>query len=240
MNILIPACGNDKQFQNEYWSKNVTEINGKTMMQYVIENFDSIPNRRYVVLLNEAECVKFHTDNLVRLLTEGKCEVIRLQQQTKGALCTSLLAIDYINSEEELVISNNDQKYDCSMDELLEGFRVQDAEGGVITFECIHPRWSYVRMEGENVVEASEKRPISKHAVAGIYYFRHGFDFVEAAERAIYKNRDYEGKFYLSAAVNEMILMGKKVKNVQVDTKNYHSFYEPKQIEKYEMELRGL
>lgn len=240
MNILIPACGNDKQFQNEYWAKNVTEINGKSMIQYVIENFASFRNKKYIVILNESECARFHTDNMVRLLTGGDCEIIRLRQQTSGALCTSLLAIDLIDNDDELIISNNDQKYDCSIEDLLRDIKKQNADGGVVTFECIHPRWSYVRLENDSVVETSEKRPISKKAIAGLYYFKHGKDFVAAAKQAIMKNRSYEGKFYISASINEMILLGKTIKNAEVALENYHSFYEPKQIEKYEMELHRI
>lgn len=237
MNVLIPACGNDRQFQSEYWAKNVTEINGKPMIQYVIENFASIPEKKYIVILNESECARFHTDNMVRLLTGGNCEIIRLHQQTRGALCTSLLAVDQIDNEDELIISNNDQKYDCGIENLLNGIREQNADGGVVTFECIHPRWSYVRMENGAVVEASEKRPISRKAIAGLYYFKHGKDFVSAAKQAIIKNRSYDGKFYISASINEMILLGKTIKTAEVLLEEYHSFYEPKQIEKYEMEL---
>lgn len=240
MNILIPACGNDKQFQNAYWAKNVTEINGKPMIQYAIENFASIPEKKYIVLLNEEECVRFHTDNIVKLLAGKNCEIIKLRQQTGGALCTSLLAIDLIDNEDELIISNNDQKYDCSVENLLNDIRRQGADGGVVTFKCIHPRWSYVRLEKGAVVEAAEKRPISQRAIAGLYYFRHGKDFVSAAKQAIMKNRSHEGKFYLSASINEMILFGKIIKTTEVCPKDYHSFYEPKQIERYEAEMHKI
>ena len=240
MNILIPACGNDKQFRDEYWAKNVTEINGKTMIEHTICNYDSFDNKRFIVLLNESECIKFHTDNLVKLLTDGECNIIRVAQETKGALCTCLLAIDSINDDDELLISNNDHKFDCNIANELETIRNDNSDGGVVTFECVHPRWSYVRLENGKITEASEKRPISKNAIAGLYFFKHGKDFVESAKRAIMKNRCYEGRFYLSAAINEMILMGKVMHTAKIPSDKYHSFYEPKQIEKYEMELRRI
>ena len=42
INILIPACGSNQHFKDGYWPKNVTEINGKPMIEYTVENFDSI------------------------------------------------------------------------------------------------------------------------------------------------------------------------------------------------------
>lgn len=238
IHIMIPACGNDQKFLANYWPKNVTEVNGKTMIQYAIENFNSFPNKNFIFILNQKECVRFHTDNMVSLLTEGNADIITLENETGGALCTCLMAIDMINDDNELLISNNDQKFDCDLSEHIQVFRQKGADCGVICFECIHPRWSFVRTENEYVIETAEKRPISKNAIAGIYYFKKGRDFVETAKRAILKGEQYEGRYFISTAVNEMILLGKKVICQSVKKEQYHTFYEPKQIEKYEQEMQ--
>lgn len=238
IHVMIPACGQDQRFLDAYWPKNVTEVCGKVMMQYVIENFASVPDKRFVVLLDQKECLKFHTDSTVKLLTDGDAEILRLAGPTGGALCTSLMAIESINDENELLISNNDHKCDFDMNGILEHFRAKQADCGVVCFDSVHPRWSYVRMEGERVVEAAEKRPISRLAIAGLYYFRRGKDFIRAAESALLKQSDYEGRYYLSEAINEMILLNKTVVCEQIPKEQYHTFYEPKQIEKYEQVKR--
>ena len=125
------------------------------------------------------------------------------------------------------------------MNVILETCREQAEYRGVVCLECIHRRWSYNRLEGKTVIEAAEKNPISKSAIAGIYYFKVGCDFVRVAQNAIKKGKAYEGRFYLSAAVNEMILLGKKVRSQEIQKEDYHTFYEPKQIEKYEQEIRN-
>ena len=239
INIMIPASGSSVQFASEYWPKNCVEICEKPMIQYVIENFESVKNKKFIAILSEEECTKFHTDNMVKLFTDDNAEIIRLTGSTGGALCTGLMAVEYIDNDDELLISNNDQKFDCDMEEVLKKFRKDKVDCGVVTFECVHPRWSYIRLEGKNVVEAAEKRPISKQAIAGLYYFKHGKDFVEAAKNTILKGKDHEGVFYISASINEMILKNKKVGHVEISPKLYHTFYEPKQIEKYELEMRN-
>ena len=53
-------------------------------------------------------------------------------------------------------------------------------DGGVIVFDSVHPRWSFVRVDKAGfVIETAEKRPISRLATAGFYYFRRGADFVD-------------------------------------------------------------
>ncbi len=45
----------------------------------------------------------------------------------------------------------------------------------MVTFESLHPRWSFVRRGGNGLVsEAAEKRVISRDAIAGFYYYRTG------------------------------------------------------------------
>ena len=43
---------------------------------------------------------------------------------------------------------------------------ISSCDAGVITFESVHPRWSYVRLDSENrVTETAEKRPISNSRI---------------------------------------------------------------------------
>lgn len=237
IHIMIPACGNDQQFTANYWPKNVTEVNGKVMIQYAIENFSTIPDKNYVFILSKKECERFHTDNMVSLLTAGNSRIVMLENGTGGALCTCLMAVGLINDDNELIISNNDQKFDCGLLETLQFFRQHNADCGLVCFDSIHPRWSFARIENGYVTEVEEKVPISQNAIAGVYYFKRGRDFVEAAKKAILKSQQYDGRYFISASVNEMILSGSQVVAKSVENKQYHTFYEPKQIEKYEQEI---
>ena len=238
VNILIPASGNNQAFAKEYWPQNVVEVNGRTMLQYAIENFAPISNKSYTIILKKEECLKFHTNSMVQLFTSSKVQTLQVEKETQGALCSCLMAVQQINNGDELIISNNDQKFDCDIKAIIEDFRNRKADAGVVTFECVHPRWSYVRMDNNEVVEVAEKMPISKSAIAGLYYFKKGSDFVKAAKSAILKGKDVNGKYYISAAVNEMILMNKRILNFEINAKDYHTFYEKKLIEQYEEEMR--
>lgn len=238
IHIIVPACGPAEQFGNTYWPKNIIEVCGKPMIQHVIENYAKIPDKRFIFILNQQECNQFHTDNIVDILTEGNCDIIRLEGDTKGALCTCLMSVALINNEDSILITNNDQKFDCNLNTSINYFQKIQADAGVLCFDCIHPRWSYIRTEHDYVIEAAEKRPISRHAIAGVYYFRHGYEFVESAKDAIIKESTYNGQYYLSAALNQMILKNKKIGYDTVPGEVYHSFYSTKRIEIYEQESR--
>lgn len=238
INILIPSCSNSEFFADSYYPKTLYEVNGQPMIQQVSAAFNSLEDKHFVYMFLQKECDKFHTDNVVSILTGHTADIIRLKDTTGGALCTCLMAIEYINNEDELIISNNDQIIDEDFNNIVGNFRNRNTDCGVVCFETLHPRWSYVRVSGDEVVEAAEKRPISNSAIAGIYYFRHGSDFVKAAMDAIRKGSMHDGRYYLTAAVNEMILQNRNVRKYDIANEQYHSLFTPERIRLYEDECR--
>ncbi|NBW52229.1 MAG: nucleotidyltransferase, partial [Betaproteobacteria bacterium] len=219
INILIPIAGKSQFFSDsEYpFPKPLIEIGQKTMIEHVINNLGSIdPKVQFIFVLNAADCRKYHLDSTLNIITDHKCKIIRLENETRGAACSALMAISHIANDKPLIIANSDQIFEGSLKDLVAGFK--DSDAGVMTFESVHPRWSYVRLnENQQVVETAEKRPISKNAIAGLYYFRHGRDFVDSAMRMIQKDSSVNGSFYVSPTLNEMILMGRKITTIKVD-----------------------
>ena len=69
----------------------------------------------------------------------------------------------------------------------------------------------------DEVIEVAEKKVISNHATVGIYWYKHGKDFVEAAEEMIRKNIRVNNEFYVCPVFNEMIGSGKNVGIYQVE-----------------------
>ena len=56
-------------------------------------------------------------------------------------------------------------------------FTSTEADGGILTFESSHPKWSYARLDDSGYVDlVAEKEPISKNATVGVYYWKHGKD----------------------------------------------------------------
>lgn len=236
MKILIPIAGKSSFFneQNSPFSKSLIEIKGKPMIELVINNLRTIDdNLEFVFLVNSEDCKKFHLNNILKLISPG-CQVVKINGETKGALCSVLLGIEHI-TDDELIICNGDQIIDCNFSEAINHYRNQDADGGLVTFNAVHPRWSYVRFDdNKNVVETAEKRPLSKYAIAGFYYFKNGKKFIEAAMDSIKKDSSVNGLYYIAPAINQMILKNKKITTFEVLAEKYHSFYSPKKINEFE------
>ena len=206
VNILIPAMGKSTFFTDSFFPKQLIEIKGRTMLEMVIDNYACIDSKNYIFIFDDKECSEFHLDSSVKILSPP------------------------------LIIANSDQIIDADYQSVLRYFLDKNADAGIITFPSIHPRWSYARKKGEEVVEVAEKRPLSKDAIAGFYYYAKGSDFVEGAQKAIFKNNCLKGRFYISASINEMILAGKKVVYYDIPKEKYHSFYSTEKIKENEEE----
>ncbi|MBI1343047.1 MAG: NTP transferase domain-containing protein [Terrimonas sp.] len=239
LQILVPIAGGNAFFTDhaEYqFPKPLVEINGKPMIQLVYENLQGIDvkDKKFIFILRDEDCTRFHLDQTVAILTDGKASVVRLKEETKGAVCSCLMAIDLLDMNSPLLIANGDQVIEQELSDAVISFMDGQQDGGVITFESVHPKWSYARMENNQVVETAEKRPISKKAIAGVYYFRKAIDFIEGGFEVIKKNTNTNGIFFVSATINELILHNKRVGAYGIRNEHYHSFYSPQKIKEFE------
>src|SRR3989344_1730241 len=102
--------------------------------------------------------------------------------------------------------------------EFMYSMIADQVDGGVLTFENSHPKWSYARLDENGfLAEVKEKEVISNEATIGIYYWKKGSDYVKYAEQMIGKNIRTNGEFYVAPAYNEAIKDGKKFKIFHID-----------------------
>jgi hypothetical protein len=92
-------------------------------------------------------------------------------------------------------------------------FTNKDFDGGILTFEALHPKWSYAKINEKTglVTEVAEKKVISKNATVGIYYWKNGSDYVKYAKEMIQKNIRVNNEFYVCPVFNQAIEDNKKI-----------------------------
>jgi len=241
INVIIPLAGKQQFFtESEYiYPKPLIEINGKTMIEYVIKNLNEIKEeKQFIFIVNSDDVKNYHMDNIFKLLTDDNCKIVEVKKETKGAACSVLMGIEYIYNDSELIIANPDQLFDNILGNVMNSLRGYDAS--ILSFNSIHPRWSYARLdESGNIIETAEKRPISKNAIAGLFYFRKGSDFVESAMNMIRKDANVNGSYYVAPTLNEMVLKNKMLNIVKIDNESYHIFSSPQTIKEYENFLKA-
>jgi NDP-sugar pyrophosphorylase family protein len=211
MKILIPMAGEGSRFAKEGYTfpKPLIDVNGKPMIQTVVENLDF--DCEYIFLLRKEHLEKYEgmLDTLGRI-TNDRFQYVVVDGLTEGAACTALLAEEYIDNDEDLLIANSDQFIEYEPENFKSFKNLTNTDAIVFTFNAVHPKWSFVRTNSRGyIVEVAEKRPISNIATCGIYWYRKGSDFVKYAKQMIEKNIRVNNEFYIAPVYNELIGDGK-------------------------------
>jgi NDP-sugar pyrophosphorylase family protein len=213
MKILIPMAGEGSRFSKEGYTfpKPLIDVNGKPMIQVVVENLDF--DAEYIFLVRKEHIKKY--DGILGTLdqiTDSNFKIVEVDELTEGAACTALLAKEYINNDDDLLIANSDQFIEFSSENFKTLKEMSNVDAIVYTFKAVHPKWSFVKINSRGfVTEVAEKNPISNIATCGIYWYRKGSDFVKYASRMIEKNVRVNNEFYIAPVYNELIQDGKKL-----------------------------
>jgi dTDP-glucose pyrophosphorylase len=217
MKVLIPMAGAGSRFAQAGYSfpKPLIEVEGKPMIQAVVENLNIDAEHIFVVQKGHYE--QYNLKHLLNLISPD-CKIIQVDKMTQGAACTALLAKKYIDVDEPLLFANSDQYLDWNSNEFMYSMLADEVDGGILTFTATHPKWSFARLGDDGFVrEVAEKKPISDIATCGIYYWRKGSDFVKYAEQMIQKDVRINNEFYVCPVFNEAIQDSKKIKTFHIE-----------------------
>lgn len=217
MNVLIPMAGAGSRFANVGYTfpKPLIEVDGKPMIQLVIENLNLDAN--FIYLVRQEHYDKYNLQSFLNAITPG-CQIVVVEALTEGACCSTLLAEDLINNDAPLLIANSDQFIEWKSGEFYHSLNTHGIDGSIITFQNKHPKWSYVKCDDYgNVLEVREKEVISDKATVGIYYWSKGSDYVKYAHQMIAKNIRVNNEFYVAPVYNEAIADGRIIKTHSID-----------------------
>ena len=233
MNVLIPMAGAGKRFEEVGYSfpKPMIDVNGKPMIQVVVDSLNI--DAKYIYVVQKEHYEKYNLNHFLNLITPN-CEIVQIDEMTEGAACTTLLAKEYIDNDEPLLIANSDQYIEWDSNEFMYSMVADDIDGGILTFTATHPKWSFVKLNKEGFVErVAEKEPISNIATVGIYFYNQGSDYVKYAEQMIEKNVRTNNEFYVCPVFNEAIQDGKKIKIYHIDKKQMWGMGTPEDLKRF-------
>lgn len=211
LNVVIPMAGDGIRFKNAGYTTNkpFIKLNNKPMILDIINNllYDYNDSVRLILI-----CKKEYELQLKELLDKNKLSciseivIIGIDYTTDGPACTVRLAEKFIDSHEPLLIANSDQIiHDFNLEEMINYTSKMNASGCIPCFHHNDKRWSYVKISDRYITEVKEKQPISEFATCGLYYFKHGHNFISASDEMIYAHDTVNNEYYCGPTYNYMI-----------------------------------
>lgn len=221
MNIVVPMAGRGSRFAQAGYQmpKPLIDIHGHPMIEYVVSNIRPDQDHRFIFICQQEHLEKYDLMKRLEQIAPG-CIVVAVDHITDGAACTVLLAEQYIDNDDPLMIANSDQYVDTDINKYIAA--MGDYDGLIMTMPASDPKWSFIRYDEDGFVTlVREKEVISDQATVGIYNYRYGRDFVKYAHQMMEKDIRVNGEFYVAPVYNEMVEAGKKLVFRDVGEKMY-------------------
>lgn len=226
MNILIPMAGEGQRFKDVGYTTSKPAIltydrkDGTQKPMVVLATLDlpgaANPDNQLIFVDRD-----FHkTDGVEAVILKHFpwAKIITVEKLTEGQACTCLLAKEWINNDEELLIAGCDNGMDFNSEE----YERLKRENDVIVFtytdnEAVlkNPNaygWMIVdennKITATSIKKAISDNPLKDHAVVATFWFKQGSIFVKATEKMIAENDRINNEFYVDQVVKHALDLG--------------------------------
>ena len=237
LNIVIPASGHGSRFKNAGYTlpKPLIPVNGVPMIKKVIDNMSFSTNEyqvQFIFIIRKEHVTQFNFKEYLENLIPD-CKIIIVDSVTEGAACSILLAKEFIDNNDSLLLANSDQYLEWNTQEFLKATKSENVDGVISTFKNTNPKFSYAKVDPDTglVTEVAEKIVISDIATTGIYYWKHGSDFVKYANMMISKNIRFLNEFYTAPVFNQAIQDHKRI--ITASCEQFWSLGTPEDLDYY-------
>lgn len=254
MKIIIPMAGEGKRFSDQGYQTPkpalpvIDRRTGRELPMVVCAALDlpGIGQNGNNVLFIDRD---FHKQDGVEAAIQREfpeAHFLTVDHLTEGQACTCLLAKDFWDKEQELLIAGCDNG--MVMDEAAFEEKKKEVDCLVFTYRnheavLANPNaygWMITDTE-DNVIDLSIKKavsdtPMRDHAVVATFWFRKADIFVQAAEKMVAENDRINGEFYVDEVIRHVLQMGYRAKVFEIQ--RYLGWGTPRDYENYKETIR--
>lgn len=225
MNILMPMAGEGIRLQGfADLPKPLVQVGSYPIFMWALHSAALTNNFIFVVKDEHIRINSIHS-TIKKAFPEST--IIAQEGKVDGAAITTLLVQDLIDNDEPLLIVDCDVF--TNIDYSLFSFIQHD--GAIVVAKSTAPSCAYVKIEDGFVTRVAEKEKISDNAIAGLYFWKKGSDYVKYAKAMIKNNTRVNGEFYVSPSYNEAIKDDKKI--VAISTETFYHLGSEEEIKKF-------
>ena len=210
------------------------DVDGEPMIVRVLENLRHA-GAHYILIARKSH-IDAESSIVQRIEHDFNATFLSLDNQTEGTACTVLHARQYINTSQPLIIANSDQITDISIGDFVTDCERRSLDGSILTFSdpARDPKWSFARLdEHQFVVEVQEKRAISEFATVGVYFYRQGRHFVDAAIDMLIAQDRVNNEYYTCPTYNYAIKSGLRIGIYNIAAEQMHGVGTPNDLNAY-------
>jgi len=215
MHIIIPMSGVGQRFIDAGYQdpKPLIEIDGKTIIQHVIELFPG--ETKFTFICNQTHLADTQMRSLLtQLMPSGN--IVSIPNHKKGPVFAVSQILELIQDDEEVIVNYCDFGTYWNYQDFLQHTRNRQADGAIVAYKDFHPHmlgttnYAFLRDQDQWMLEIKEKEPftnnrMNEYASNGTYYFRKGSLIKKYFPLLQKQNIDLNGEFYVSLIYNLLV-----------------------------------
>jgi len=240
LHILMPLGGLGKRFKDQGFElpKPLIEVDGIPMFQKALSSFNSLQVEiETIAVFRRTHEEEFQLGTKLKQ-ARPQMKIVILEELTRGAMETCLFAQKFIPGDDALVVLDCDLFFRSPqyLDYIYEAINAADllCSGALTYFTSDQPRYSFIKVENDTVLEIAEKKVISSCAVIGSYFFSKSEIFFNCAQEIMKSPPLEASEYYVSAVYKRLLTQNhifKAAKSLQ-----YNSFGTPEELSTYELQ----
>lgn len=236
LQILMPMGGLGQRFRDAGINtpKPLIEVFGTPMFKKALASYDAYPGEKeHIFVIRKDTNDEYQlADSIQSILPDAKIKV--LDHNTRGAVETCLVAEEFIDKNNPLVIMDCDIAFEATeyFEKVGQAISNNNFDGLLLSFTSTDPRYSFAKVDENGIVtETAEKIAISDNALMGAYFFSSGNTFLEAAHELLSNEiSDTMKEYYVSLIYNILIENNKKI---GLAKGTMYSFGTPEELARY-------
>ena len=206
------------------------EVNGTSIVERICNGFSKLSGCENIFLTNVP------SDRNSESLFENT-RVVVVPANTMGSAATALYGTCTLNPDSPMWLVCTNEFVDVNWKEVTDWFVENKADVGMLTFKSTANKYSYVKTQGDKVLELAQYNQISNFATTGAFWFRKVDFFITAAKQLIMKRVVVNNQYYVALSINQSILAGKSVLHKAIDRNDYYPAKDMRDILRMEIIL---
>lgn len=233
MNIVITMAGIGSRFRKAGYKvpKYMIEANGRSCFEWSMCSLSGFNDRNpsYIFIVRSEDDSSRYIAQKCGELGILRFRVIEIDYCTDGQAATAMLAAQYWDSADELLIYNIDTYVESGRMNSLQ----IEGDGFIPCFNGPGDHWSFVRTDNEGKgIEVREKTRISDNCTLGAYYFSSCELFQELYTEYYSNSVNLEkGEKYVAPLYNYLIQKGGTVRISTVPCDKVHVLGTPEELQ---------
>lgn len=196
----------------------LVDIHGSSMCQLVLKNLN-LQSPDVIFIVRKSKYDRYNMKFFLQSIGKSNSQVITYESDDSDPKefkmnKTLLLAKPFLaNNDKPVLVLNCSQIIEWDSNSFLYAMANPCVTGGILTFNSAHPRYGFLETDADGwVSKCALNTPISKHATAGVFYWKSGNDFIKYTEAAVAKGLDGCNKLACLYAYQKAIEDGCKIR----------------------------